>query len=294
MLKLPDFRAQSSPGNPGRSTNLPSIETRATRLSRTNPLAVPAQRWKLFAWKPQERLIQFDPSVLIRVGSRLRAALNTSLDCLRDLRSAVPAATFDHRPFERVFGSFGSEHSFRVDPITWGFRLTEPQVTKAPAHFLDQGPKELRARRIQAFLSALGTPIGANDGDLSKSVVQAEVDRIDLEIHVTTMNGRLRPILIEAKLGHVITERQLSDYRAKRSGVAFDESRRDCVILSLSETDRRGLKGRQVNIWRSVAWRDFWLRFEKSRPRDDNSQFPMFLHTLWQRIGGLTKENGGV
>ena len=197
-----------------------------------------------------------------------------------------------HRVLESVFGTFRPDHSFGTMPVEWGCRLTEPNATKAFKHFLDRGPPDLRGRRIEAFLRALGTEELPSSTSLQRTVVQAEIDRIDLEIRVPIEGSRLyRPIIIEAKLGHSITETQLSRYRKLRaSDKALDFGRADLVILGLTENARKGLKGQQVNIWRLVTWRDLWLRFEKLRPEGDDPQLSLFLHTLWRRIGGLAPE----
>ena len=67
------------------------------------------------------------------------------------------------RPFDKsaamaFFGVRNASHSFYAPRLNWGFRPTEPQATGGLAHLLMAGDASLRARRIAAFLQALGTP----------------------------------------------------------------------------------------------------------------------------------------
>ena len=235
------------------------------------------------------------PELLRELDLRRRNSMHRHSALLSKQRLVRRAHGESRSALEGVFGEFRADHSFGVAPIDWGFRLGEAQATKALKHFLDKGPPDLRACRIKAFLTALGSENLPDCSLLKRASVHAEADRIDLEIHLPVENSpKLRPVIIEAKFGHRITEGQLSWYRQRRAGREFDRDCADYVILGLTESAGKGRKGRQVDLWRLVTWRDLWLRFEKLRPSGDDPHLPLFLHTLWRRIGGLSPERNHV
>lgn len=232
----------------------------------------------------------FDADCLVWYEDFRRGIIHSQLPKLAELFDRRRIAPLDWTPFDAVFGQLNPLHSFAAPRLDWGFQLTEPQATKTLAHFLNSGPAAMRGKRIQAFLKALKVPNAPNCAKtLGAARVMAEVDRIDLEIHLPLAEPqRFRPILIEAKFDHKLTRGQLSRYnRTRKRDKTLDMAAAHRVLLGLTEDARKGLKGRQASQWNFVSWAELWLRFEKLRPRENNSNLTIFLHTLWHRIGGL-------
>ena len=195
------------------------------------------------------------------------------------------------RVLHAIFSTDRADHSFTERPLDWGFGLTEPMATRALAKFLSYGSAELRARRISAFLQAIGFSEGSVSLDaLQRCQVVAEEDRIDMKLVWKDEHGRDAVIIIEAKFGHKVTEGQLSSYRATVKRVHRCAPIAS-VLLTLDENVCASLKGKQRKLWTQVDWRDFWLRFERHRPVEQNPSLQMFLNTLWHRTGCLTQEN---
>lgn len=218
-------------------------------------------------------------------GPQLKAA-NRLAPLAQQVRRPIPLTNL-----EGVFGRFCAHHSFRAPVLNWRIKLTEPVVTRTLANLLNAGFGDVRAKRIQAFLMALKTPDLPDIKELENCVIQAEKNRIDLEIWIPLRSGRYRPVIIEAKFGHKLTVGQLANYlRERNNDCRLDMTNKHCVILGLCPTATKGLRGPQVNIWEFVAWRDLWLRFEKERPPEDDPNLTIFLHMLWHRIGFLNPE----
>ena len=207
------------------------------------------------------------------------------LSALREIPVLTEPRTVElnHDVLEDVFGSFGNEHAFNACCPDWGIWLYERQVTRALRHLLDRGTGQLRASRIRSFLEALRIPNLPDDSLLERAEVFTERDMIDLEIRFPYGNtGRVRAVLVEAKLESRLREGQLARYFQLRQG--FD---RDCRIIGLTPDVAKGLRGPQVNIWPVFLWRDVWLRFEMSRPKEPDDHLATFQAWLWERIGGL-------
>lgn len=253
-------------GSDGQAEDHPRL-----KLRRVKTVALPPDEWRRLSRLGATQPFPISPELLQEFDLRRRNSTHRYAALLASKPMAPIVHAEPRSALEGVFGRFHADHSFGVAPIDWGFRLGEAQATKALKHFLDKGPPHLRACRIKAFLTALGTDKLPNCSLLRRAVVHAEADRIDLEVHLPIENSRkLRPVIIEAKFGHRITEGQLSWYRQRRMSRDFDISRADYVIVGLTERAGKGLKGKQLNMWRLVTWRDLWLRFEKLRPRGDD------------------------
>lgn len=272
-----------------------------------NILAKRGKEWRLpFSSKPLERYRQLQRQELtdsLRLASYSDAwrspfdnaplkshywQVNRQLQASLHLaeKAVVWRRNIDFRVLDPVFGLNRSDHAFASPRIEWASRLTEPQATRTLAKLLSEGPVAIRARRIAAFLKALGLDDVSPD-DLFSSDVIAERDHIDLQISWPRREGGKSVVIVEAKLDHKLTRGQLSGYhqvtRKNHRGANITS-----ILLGLhGATTRRGLKGRQHGIWKFVSWRGLWLQFEKHRPEENNPNLSIFLHTLWHRIGGL-------
>lgn len=230
----------------------------------------------------------FDTSCIERFMELERETLHSQIPKIAGMlpknRTDVPT-----KVLKNVFGDFHSSHSFSAPFLDWRMTLSEPTVTRTLADFLNEGSDELEARRIHAFLTALQVPELPELSTLAGCIVQAEVDRIDLEIWIPCSDTEhFRPVIVEAKFGHKITNGQLKKYTdARKNDTSLTFKDRHCVVLGLAPKAMKGVVGRQNNVWKFVAWRDLWLRFEKLRPRENNPSFNIFLRLLWHRIGEL-------
>ena len=94
-------------------------------------------------------------------------------------------------------------------------RLTEPQVTKAIAHFLQSEDPIAREGRIGALLSALSCRLEGGSGNARVSTEAPVAGKRSIDLLVEWQDGRGfdRALVIEAKFGHDVTPGQLSAYR---------------------------------------------------------------------------------
>lgn len=236
----------------------------------------------------------FDADVLIGYERRRRHYL---LDVLPKLSSlARNQESIGSESLNVIYGLSKDHHSFDAPTLDWGFGLTEPQATKTIAHLLNKGSGDVRALRIIAFFRAMKSAYIPTAMEAQSAFVEAEKkgataklkkNRIDLVLKYKKEGGqKYSALIIEAKFDHMITESQLKNYReivkADRS-IEFKQTH--WVILGFDYSAMMGLKGLQGNVWRFVAWRDLWLRFEKERPVEDDPNLTIFLKWLWRRIG---------
>ena len=182
---------------------------------------------------------------------------------------------------EGVYGAFHDNHAFRAFYPDWGIRLLERQATEGLAFLLRQGTGMSRARRVRAFLDALRVPDLPADEMIERATVVAEENRVDLTVKIPEPdNEPERVVLVEAKFGAPVTPEQLNRYFR-----AYKGHRRCCRLLVLNPNAGNALKKPLRNRWTTVLWRDFWLRFEKTRPPEADGQLAAFQAWLWQRVG---------
>ncbi len=181
-------------------------------------------------------------------------------------------------------------------------RLTEPQITKGFAHFLNAGDRETRTGRIRALLRALGSRPGNEDRSLREASVTPEAPanerRIDLLIEWTDASGHRRGAVIEAKFRHHVTPRQLPSYRAHllkqiergyRYKVPDDEKEPPLLFIVSPLRDdgiTRALGQQRKKVWRWISWRSLLLAYDRALHQDhDDDTFRQFRRTLWDRAG---------
>ena len=180
-----------------------------------DPVAYALQRGKLdFAppdWIPgRDALRRF--SVLLS-GAFARAVQ----DGLLRVRQ-LPHWRQARQAMEGAFGFNRAHHFFHAAPLGWVNRawLTEPQVTKAIAYFLQSEDPVTREGRIRALLSALGSRLDGGLGNArakAEAPVAGERKRMDLLVEWQDGGGFERAAVIEAKFGGDVTKGQLKTYR---------------------------------------------------------------------------------
>ncbi len=204
---------------------------------------------------------------------------------------AIPRVDVPPTVLHAVFATDRPDHAFLQDPLRWGFGLTEPMATKTLARLLSAGHSETRAKRIHAFLQALGLPEDcASLRALESCRIFAEQDRIDLKLVWIDDANRDVVVIVEAKLGHKITDGQLSGYR-KAVKALHKTDPFASILLTLDDGVLSALHPQQRKLWKQVDWRTFCMRFERLRPIEHDAAVQMFLTTLWHRTGCLTQED---
>ena len=203
---------------------------------------------------------------------------------------------------ERVFGFHHAHHFFHAAPLGWvsRVRLTEPQATKAIAHFLCSEDHVTRAGRIRALLTALGCRPDGTEGVVGKARATAEAPvagkrSIDLLVEWQDGRGFDRGAVIEAKFGHRVTKGQLCTYRRHllgiekryRQGGHIDGPEPLLLFVvspSYRKSDARALA--RNKDWRWKSWRSLLLAYDRFLdPQHDDETFRQFRRTLWDRAG---------
>ncbi len=201
---------------------------------------------------------------------------------------------------EGTFGFHHGYHFFHAAPLGWvsQAKLTEPQVTKAIAYFLQSEDPVTREGRIRALLSALGGRL--EDGLVkARATDQAPVagtrKSMDLFVEWQDIRGFDRAAVIEAKFGHGITKDQLKTYRChlRRVERRYRRAERDggsepellfVVSPRYRKSDARALA--KYKNWRWKSWRSLLLAYDRFLdPQHDDEEFRRFRRTLWDRAG---------
>ena len=194
-----------------------------------------------------------------------------------------------------TFGNLSSsQNMFHFSSTQWGFSLTEPQLTKGIAYFLQQSP-----RACWCFLAAL---FGRNLVTLEKlldrqcflKTVTAEAEvyadknkRIDLVLSWRSKTGVRCCAAIECKLGHHISHGQLGSY----ARFARQQSDNDQYYLFIVAQQRDAKSDKKLKHWSNQEWCylewngvlrrwEQYLDYEKVSGVDD---FPRFRRTVWDR-----------
>ena len=255
------------------------------RRAHKSSVSISTEQWRAVSSAPSTAFpsIEFDYWSLARYQNAKDSALISGTTLLAGVPWKVSP---DWRPTIDLFKLSRSDHAFATSPLGWGFRLTEPQITRTIAHLLDKGPPDIRAERTAAFLQALGIQIG-NLKTLQDCRIIAEEDRIDLKI--VWDDGVLA---IECKLGHHVTKGQLERYRkavSSRHPKQSEHFQHHFVLLALNEKALGPLKKPDRARWTYHSWKSFWFLFERSRPQENDLMLSMFQMTLWDRIDRLCR-----
>lgn len=198
---------------------------------------------------------------------------------------------------QSLFGLDRPDSSLMKPRLEWKMSLSERVVTETLCKLLNGGGPKVRALRIEAFLRALGfgnAELGSDTGGLASAQVFSEVPaldgrRIDLKIVWRDVRNREQVLIVEAKFGHQIMDGQLRCYR-DTTRKDHPKAERYYLILALHEKKMLSVNGRDGH-WRFCSWRDMWLRFETTRPVENDLSLQLFLHALWYRIGRLNPKD---
>lgn len=214
----------------------------------------------------------------------------------------LPDWRHSRRATEDVFGFQHAHHFFHAAPLGWvtHVRLTEPQITKTIAWFLNSTDHVARWGRIRALLAALGCRLEGIEGVPGKVRVtdQAPVAckrSIDLLVEWQDGAAFSRAAVIEAKFGHDVTKGQLKTYRRHLLGIErryrqaghIDGPEPPLLFIvspSYRKSDARALT--RNRDWRWKSWRSLLLAYDGYLdPQHDDETFRQFRRTLWDRAG---------
>lgn len=184
-------------------------------------------------------------------------------------------------------------HCFAVEPHSW-IDLLEPQITKGLAHFLNTGGHRIRIRRVLALLQAV-QPTSADPLDIAfdeivdaRAIAEAQCGRgrrIDVIAWVELSDGRRIGTVIEAKIGHHVTEGQLSSYEAAaaKPPYSLDMQATRFAVLAPSLTHATVKQLRRDPRWEFIAWRALLKRLGSALARSecDHDDFVRFRRTVW-------------
>lgn len=238
-------------------------------------------------------------------GREFSAVVDSARDLMGGVFPRIDCLVVNGRAWKRAATVEGAKALFGLDRrdsslmkprLEWKMSLSERISTETLARLLNSGGERNRARRIETFLRALGfrdDDLGIGPKQMGRFQVFSEVPaherRIDLKVVWNDAEERERVLVIEAKFEHVITDGQLRCYRDSTKE-EHPRARRFHLILALHEDAMRSVddpKGK----WRFCSWRDLWLRFEVTRPCEDDLNLQLFLHALWRRIGQLNPKD---
>ena len=103
--------------------------------------------------------------------------------------------------------------------------------------------------------------------------------RIDLLIVWEHSSSRFA-VVIEAKLGHHITDGQLSAYREHLEKMKIQKERQLLIVVSSRAADQRN------GDWRWKEWRDLLIAHERALcDKHDDPEYSRFRKTLWDQVG---------
>lgn len=184
-------------------------------------------------------------------------------------------------------------HCFAIEPHSW-IDLLEPQITRGLAHFLNDGGSRIRSRRILALLQAVqptsAPPLGIAFDEIvdARAIAEAHCGhgrRIDVIAWVELSDGRRIGTVIEAKVGHHVTEGQLATYEtaAAKPPYSLDAQATRFVVVAPSLTYATVKQLRRDPRWEFIAWRVLLTRLGSALARCecDHDDFVRFRRTVW-------------
>jgi hypothetical protein len=204
----------------------------------------------------------------------------------------------------RLFGPLQlPHHAFNSPLIDWGFKPTEPQITKGWERFLSPARVSGRVsrQRCEDLYHALCVASGASPAALDIAPgslkVEAEVivaraqERrfIDLLVSWRNSTGRQQAFAIEFKLGHHITRTQLPSYKAHvRKLNGGDLPNRLFVVAPRLRQHDRSMLNRNRD-WRFADWPALLRVLERKMAESGvsaDTAYGHFRRMVWHRTTG--------
>lgn len=176
-------------------------------------------------------------------------------------------------------------------PLDWSVYLRETQVTDTIAHYLNQGPPNIRKARVRTFLKIFDSELGKGASDFfvqSEYPVEVEKEqgRIDLFIGwgESQNNRKYREGLVcEFKIDSAIGKGQLKKYQDATEKSLTDNPSYAFISRQYKTTDIQALDG--AGQWHCRLWWKFLRDWEQGiTAEQDNESFRLFRSTLWDQV----------
>lgn len=259
------------------------------------------QGWSLPAWSDKE-------AGTLRGEAARQLSRSADAAVMLGPASARLVAGINLVPFLEAGGPFGpawTAHPFASPAITAGYKLREPDVTGQLASFMNPASSGRRAaQRAVSFLRVLTEQAGANalrdtlTHDTRPVVSPEHVvhsarrraslaagaqptrTRIDLLFEWPLgIDGRQAVVVVEAKLGAVVSDQQLLSYReeAKRRAKGGPVA----LVLLTASADAAE---RRYPAWKPVRWFKLLRRWEAelAQAGDDDAEFARLRAHVWR------------
>ena len=204
----------------------------------------------------------------------------------------------------KIFGNLENrQHMFHYSSVQWGFRFTEPQLTKSIACFLQQ-----EKHACYSFLKALFNLTKSSFKEIEDKKENFLVDiqvfaekpiegkRIDLVFEWGTTKDTRKVVAIECKLGHHLTQGQLPAYQCYAKERVQDINSRAYFFVigqKLDGKSKKILNSHHNSRWKYTSWKELLMRWERHlndlNSNDHlsmNKDFHQFRRTIWDRTTG--------
>jgi len=191
-----------------------------------------------------------------------------------------------------LWGPDSENHSFRYCDYQVGFRLSEPQVTKALKYLLDK-----KSERCRAFVKALFAA-----GGMLEQIDEFRLDEMEdfleieaefgfvssdrsLDLFISWGEENKYVVAIENKLGHQITAGQLPAYK---SGLEqkFKKAKMKLFVLAPDFSGVNANAMQRNREWFAVTWWNlmrYWEEILKEEQSDDDEDFHRLRRAFWSR-----------
>ena len=201
---------------------------------------------------------------------------------------------------KRFYGDIESPgHAFSVEPLDWGGRLLERQVTETLCNYLDPKSDSHAAARCAVFLQTLFALSGAPPIDTTKAdrtglrivgehqiAWRKKPRRIDLLIEMK-WEGRMQAAVVEFKFEHRATKGQLDDIQ-KWANKKYDEISLFFIVPDISA--HKNIQD-QYPDWKVLSWHTLLRRLEMNMQaasaKVDNEQYRFFRRNMFRRATGV-------
>lgn len=194
-----------------------------------------------------------------------------------------------------TFGNLSSsQNMFHFSSTQWGFSLTEPQLTKGIAYFLQQSPcacwcflAALLGENLVKFAEQFDRQYFLKTVTAEAEVYAAKQKRIDLVLSWRSKMGERYCAVLECKLGHHISLGQLGHY----ARFARQQSDNGHYYLFVVAQQRDSKSDRKLNNWHNREWRYLewkavlrrWEQYLDHKSVSGVDDFPRFRRTVWER-----------
>lgn len=190
-------------------------------------------------------------------------------------------------------------HAFSVEPLDWGGRLLERQVTEILCNYLDPKTDTHAAARCAVFLQTLFDLSGAPSIDTTKVdrtglrlFAEYHIDwrkksrRIDLLIEMVH-DGNIHAAVVEFKFEHHATKGQLDNIE-KWTNKNYDECSLFFVVPDISA--HKNIQD-QYRDWKVLSWhtllRRLELNMQAASAKIDDEQYRIFRRNMFRRATGV-------